>query len=98
MRVFWIGTLTGLSLQAASAQTILNKEPHYLATGAVVFVSDSRCAAGRVMKVRGIAKGISRRKTCVALGPKPDLFIPRAALVAQGPYPAEVGKALVATR
>jgi hypothetical protein len=58
--------------QAASAQTVLKREPHYLATGAVVLVDNGQCGVGKVMKVTGILKGTSRRKACVP-------FIPRHA-------------------
>jgi hypothetical protein len=53
----------------ASAQTVLKREPHYLAPGAVVFVDTGQCGVGKVMKVTGIAKGPLRRKACVSLNP-----------------------------
>ena len=52
-------------IPVASAQTILKREPHYLAPGAVVYVDTGQCGVGKVMKVTGILKGISRRKACV---------------------------------
>jgi hypothetical protein len=58
------------SIQVASAQTILKREPHYLASGAVVFVDTGQCGVGKVMKITGISKGTSRRKVCVALSPQ----------------------------
>jgi hypothetical protein len=54
-------------IPVASAQTVLKREPHYLAPGAVVYVDTGQCGVGKVMKVTGILKGISRRKACVAL-------------------------------
>lgn len=56
--------------EAASAQTILKREPHYLAAGAVVFVDAGRCGVGKVMKVTGISKGTSRRRACTTLHPQ----------------------------
>lgn len=52
------------------APPILKREPHYLAPGVVVYVDSGQCGVGKVMKVTGISKGISRRKTCVALEPQ----------------------------
>lgn len=52
--------------QVASAQIILKREPHYLAAGSVVFVDTGQCGIGKVMKVTGISKGISRRKACIS--------------------------------
>ena len=57
-------------IPAASAQTILKREPHYLAPGTVVYVDTGQCGIGKVMKVTGILKGISRRKICVSLDPQ----------------------------
>jgi len=59
-----------VSIQVASAQTVLKREPHYLASGSVVFVDTGQCGVGKVMKVTGISKGTSRRKACVALTPQ----------------------------
>ena len=52
-------------VQTASAQTVLKREPHYLASRAVVFVDNGQCGVGKLMKVTGISKGTSRRKVCV---------------------------------
>ena len=54
----------------AGAQTILKREPHYLANGAVAFVDSGQCGVGKVMKVTGISKGTWRRKICVPLNPQ----------------------------
>jgi hypothetical protein len=70
MRVLLTGMLALSFVQTASAQTIRKREPHYLAPGAVVFVDSARCGVGKVMKVTGISKGISRRKACVPLSPQ----------------------------
>ena len=69
MRALLTGILALSFTQAASAQTILKREPHYLGHGMVVFVDSGRCGVGKVMKVIGISKGISRRKVCVQLRP-----------------------------
>ena len=57
-------------VQTAAAQTILKREPHYLPTGAVVFVDSGQCGVGKVMKVTGIGKGHLRRKACMSLDPQ----------------------------
>ena len=66
--------LTGLFVfafvQVASAQTVLKREPHYLAPGVVAFVASGQCGVGKVMKVTGISKGISRRRACVMIDPQ----------------------------
>jgi hypothetical protein len=65
MRALLAGIVVLVLAPAASAQTILKREPHYLPPGAVVFVDNGQCGVGRVMKVTGIAKGNLRRKTCM---------------------------------
>lgn len=70
MRALLAGLFVLSFVQFASAQTILKREPHYLATGAVVFVDSGQCGVGKVMKVTGISKGTSRRKACVPLSPQ----------------------------
>ncbi len=67
MRVLLAAIFAFALVSVASAQTILKREPHYLAPGAVVYVDTGQCGVGKVMKVTGILKGISRRKTCVAM-------------------------------
>lgn len=67
MRAFLAAIFAFALIPAASAQTILKREPHYLAPGAVVYVDTGQCGVGKVMKVTGILKGISRRKACISL-------------------------------
>jgi hypothetical protein len=67
MRVLLAAILALVLVPAASAQTVLKREPHYLAAGAVVYVDTGQCGVGKVMKVTGILKGISRRKICISL-------------------------------
>lgn len=69
MRALLAGLFALTFIQVASAQTILKREPHHLAPGAVVFVDTGQCGVGKVMKVTGISKGTLRRKACVALNP-----------------------------
>jgi hypothetical protein len=66
MRALLAGFFALSFVQVASAQIILKREPHYLAPGSVVYVDTGQCGVGKVMKVTGISKGISRRKTCIA--------------------------------
>jgi hypothetical protein len=70
MRVLLAGLFAFVLIPAASAQPILKREPHYLAPGAVVYVDTGQCGVGKVMKVTGIMKGISRRKICMSLDPQ----------------------------
>ena len=70
MRVLLAGLFAFVIIPAASAQTILKREPHYLAPGAVVYVDTGQCGVGKVMKVTGILKVSSRRKICMSLGPQ----------------------------
>jgi len=77
MRVLLTGVLTALTFHTASAQTVLKREPHYLAAGAVAFVGDGRCTRGMVMKVTGRLKNGPRRKSCVSLSTLPARVMPR---------------------
>ena len=70
MRTLLASLLAFAFIQAASAQTVLKREPHFLATGAVVFVDNGQCGVGKLMKVTGISKGTSRRKVCVTPVPQ----------------------------
>ena len=71
MRVSGLGLfallITFATVQPAAAQTIRKREPHYLAPGATVYVDNRQCSAGKVMKVTGLLKGISRRRACVSI-------------------------------
>jgi Family of unknown function (DUF6719) len=75
MRVLLAGILAlALALvlipAAASARPILKREPHYLAAGVVVYVDSGQCGVGKLLKVTGASKGISRRKICMSLDPQ----------------------------
>jgi hypothetical protein len=50
-----------------SAQTVLKSEPLMLAPYEVAFVQTASCSAGRVLKVTGAIRGLSRKRICVAL-------------------------------
>lgn len=60
-------TFTFAGVQPSTAQNILKREPHYLAPGSIVYVDNGQCSAGKVMKVTGLTKGTSRRRTCVSV-------------------------------
>lgn len=62
-----LATTTFAAAQSAAAQNVLKREPHYLAPGAIVYVDNGQCSAGKVMKVTGLLKGISRRRACVSI-------------------------------
>jgi hypothetical protein len=67
-------------IPSASAQTILKREPYYLAPGVVVYVDGGQCGAGKVMKVTGASKGISRRKICMSFDPQEAMLTQLPAL------------------
>ena len=50
-----------------SAQTILRSEPLMLAPYEVAFVQNASCPTGKVMKVTGTIRGVSRKRICIAL-------------------------------
>ena len=50
-----------------SAQTILKSEPLMLAPYEVAFVQNATCPSGKVLKVTGSIRGLSRKKACVAI-------------------------------
>lgn len=70
MRVLLAGILALAIIPGASARTILKREPHYLAPGVVVYVDSGQCGMGKVLKVTGASKGISRRKICMSFDPQ----------------------------
>jgi hypothetical protein len=51
----------------ASAQPILAREPHTMNPFAVVYVQNSVCGHGKVLRVVGSLKGLSRKRTCVSV-------------------------------
>lgn len=65
MRIALVGVFCLFAAEAASAQTILKREPYYMSPGAVVLVDDGRCTAGKVTRIATDHRGITRRKSCV---------------------------------
>jgi hypothetical protein len=63
--------LSVLLLSAAglpcSAQTVLKSEPLMLAPYEVALVQAASCPSGKVLKVTGAIRGVSRKRACVAL-------------------------------
>ena len=70
MRALLAGILALALMPAASARTILKREPHFLAPGVVAYVDSGQCGMGKILKVTGTSKGISRRKICMSLDPQ----------------------------
>lgn len=58
--------LTAVALPC-TAQTILKSEPLMLAPYEVVLVQTLSCPTGKVLKVTGAIRGLSRKRACVAL-------------------------------
>nr|WP_041756486.1 DUF6719 family protein [Bradyrhizobium sp. ORS 278] len=63
--------LSVLLLSAAalpcSAQTVLKSEPLMLAPYEVALVQAASCPSGKVLKVTGAIRGVSRKRACIAL-------------------------------
>lgn len=70
MRIALVGVACLFAVEAASAQTILKREPHFMPPGAAVLVDDGRCTTGKVTRVLMDHRGMTRRKSCVPLLPK----------------------------
>lgn len=67
MRILVSVLLLSASALPCSAQTILKSEPLMLAPYEVAFVQNASCPSGKVLKVTGVIRGLSRKRTCVAL-------------------------------
>nr|WP_240535823.1 hypothetical protein [Bradyrhizobium sp. STM 3809] len=50
-----------------SAQTVLKSEPLMLAPYEVALVQTASCPSGKVLKVTGAIRGVSRKRACIAL-------------------------------
>lgn len=61
-----VAILAAATLPCA-AQTVLKSEPLVLAPYEVAFVQNATCPSGMVLKVTGAIRGLSRKRTCVAL-------------------------------
>jgi hypothetical protein len=46
------------------AQTVLKREPLYLAPYESAYVYDTSCGSGMVLKVTGLMRGLPRKKVC----------------------------------
>ena len=55
--VFWIA-------EPCLAQTVLKREPLYLAPYESAYVYDTSCGYGMVLKVTGSMRGLPRKKAC----------------------------------
>jgi len=67
MRTFVSVLILSAAASPCAAQTILKSEPLMLAPYEVAFVQNASCPSGKVLKVTGSIRGLSRKKTCVAL-------------------------------
>lgn len=76
MRIALVGVACLFAVEAASAQTILKREPHFMSPGAVVLVDDGRCTTGKVTRISMDHRGMSRRKSCVSALPKQAAAMP----------------------
>lgn len=67
MRILVSVLILSAAALPCSAQTILKSEPLMLAPYEVAFVQNAACPSGKVLKVTGSIRGLSRKKTCVVL-------------------------------
>jgi hypothetical protein len=68
MRALALGLMLSTVALPCVAQTILKTEPLSLAPYQSAYVSDSSCAAGKVLRVTGAMRNMPRKKVCVSLG------------------------------
>jgi hypothetical protein len=67
MRILVSVLILSAAALPCSAQTILKSEPLMLAPYEVAFVQNAACPSGKVLKVTGSIRGLSRKKACVVL-------------------------------
>lgn len=67
MRILVSVLILSAAALPCSAQTILKSEPLMLAPYEVAFVQNAACPSGKVLKVTGAIRGLSRKKICVDL-------------------------------
>jgi hypothetical protein len=67
MRVFTLAFVFCAMALPCAAQTVLKAEPLLLAPYEIVFVQNTSCPAGQLLKVTGAIRGLHRRKACIAL-------------------------------
>ncbi|WP_035643104.1 DUF6719 family protein [Bradyrhizobium sp. ORS 375] len=67
MRILLSVLLLSAAALPCSAQTVLKSEPLMLAPYEVALVQTASCPSGKVLKVTGAIRGVSRKRACVAL-------------------------------
>jgi hypothetical protein len=67
MRILVSVLLLSAAVVPCSAQTVLKSEPLMLAPYEVALVQTASCPSGKVLKVTGAIRGVSRKRACVAL-------------------------------
>lgn len=67
MRILMSVLILSAAVLPCSAQTILKSEPLMLAPYEVALVQNASCPFGKVLKVTGTIRGVSRKRACVAL-------------------------------
>lgn len=67
MRILVSVLLLSAAALPCSAQTVLKSEPLMLAPYEVALVQNATCPSGKVLKVTGAIRGVSRKRACVAL-------------------------------
>jgi hypothetical protein len=67
MRILVSVLILSAAALPCSAQTILKSEPLMLSPYEVAFVQNASCPSGKVLKVTGTIRGVSRKRSCVAL-------------------------------
>lgn len=67
MRILLSVLILSAAVLPCSAQTILKSEPLMLAPYEVVLVQNASCPLGKVLKVTGTIRGVSRKRACIAL-------------------------------
>ncbi|WP_035659903.1 DUF6719 family protein [Bradyrhizobium sp. STM 3809] len=67
MRILLSVLLLSAAALPCSAQTVLKSEPLMLAPYEVALVQTASCPSGKVLKVTGAIRGVSRKRACIAL-------------------------------
>lgn len=67
MRILLSVLILSAAVLPCSAQTILKSEPLMLAPYEVALVQNASCPIGKVLKVTGTIRGVSRKRACIAL-------------------------------
>ena len=83
MRVLALGLIFSAIALPCLAQTVLKSEPLVLSPYEIVFVQDSSCPAGKVLKVTGAIRGLHRKKVCVTLAAEQAVLAAEQASLSQ---------------